>query len=121
MTKRLAIAIFSMTESLGVTWWSHVLKDIFSLSLSPPHSFETLTRKYIYSFYWSTLTLTTIGETPPPVEDIEYLFVVADFLIGVLIFATIVGNVGSMVTNMNAAKTEFQQRMDGVKQYMEFR
>ena len=51
-----------------------------------------LSRKYIYSLYWSTLTLTTIGETPPPVKDEEYLFVVIDFLVGVLIFATIVGN-----------------------------
>lgn len=52
---------------------------------------STLSRQYIYSFYWSTLTLTTIGETPTPENDIEYLFVVADFLAGVLIFATIVG------------------------------
>lgn len=53
---------------------------------------STLARQYIYSFYWSTLTLTTIGETPTPENDVEYLFVVADFLAGVLIFATIVGN-----------------------------
>lgn len=52
---------------------------------------STLMRQYIYSFYWSTLTLTTIGETPTPENDVEYLFVVADFLAGVLIFATIVG------------------------------
>lgn len=52
---------------------------------------STLARQYIYSFYWSTLTLTTIGETPVPENDAEYLFVVADFLAGVLIFATIVG------------------------------
>ncbi|PVD34297.1 hypothetical protein C0Q70_05566 [Pomacea canaliculata] len=83
--------------------------------------YKPLTRKYIYSFYWSTLTLTTIGETPQPEQDIEYLFVVVDFLIGVLIFATIVGNVGSMITNMNASRSEFQHKMDGVKQYMEFR
>uniref|UniRef100_A0A4W3IE97 Cyclic nucleotide gated channel subunit alpha 1a n=1 Tax=Callorhinchus milii TaxID=7868 RepID=A0A4W3IE97_CALMI len=83
--------------------------------------FSRLARKYVYSLYWSTLTLTTIGETPPPVQDSEYIFVVADFLIGVLIFATIVGNVGSMISNMNAARAEFQSRIDAIKQYMHFR
>ncbi|CAB3367812.1 Hypothetical predicted protein [Cloeon dipterum] len=82
---------------------------------------SSLSRQYIYSFYWSTLTLTTIGETPQPETDAEYLFVVIDFLAGVLIFATIVGNIGSMITNMNAARVEFQNRMDGIKQYMAFR
>ncbi len=82
---------------------------------------ETLTRMYVYSFYWSTLTLTTIGETPWPETDFEFVFVTLDFLVGVLIFATIVGNVGSMITNMNQARAEFQHRMDGVKQYMEIR
>ncbi|XP_061524565.1 cGMP-gated cation channel alpha-1 [Phycodurus eques] len=83
--------------------------------------FGRLVRKYAYSMYWSTLTLTTIGETPPPVENSEYFFVVTDFLVGVLIFATIVGNVGSMITNMNAARANFQARIDAIKQYMSFR
>ncbi|XP_037533060.1 cyclic nucleotide-gated channel rod photoreceptor subunit alpha [Nematolebias whitei] len=83
--------------------------------------FGRLVRKYAYSMYWSTLTLTTIGETPPPVENSEYFFVVTDFLVGVLIFATIVGNVGSMITNMNAARADFQSRIDAIKQYMSFR
>ncbi|GIY58740.1 cyclic nucleotide-gated channel cone photoreceptor subunit alpha [Caerostris darwini] len=83
--------------------------------------YGTLSHQYIYSFYWSTLTLTTIGEVPVPEQDIEYLFVVVDFLVGVLIFATIVGNIGSMITNMNAARADFQSKMDNVKQYLEFR
>ncbi|XP_055339622.1 cyclic nucleotide-gated cation channel alpha-3-like [Paramacrobiotus metropolitanus] len=82
---------------------------------------DPLIQKYVWSFYWSTLTLTTIGEVPGPVREGEYVFVIIDFLIGVLIFATIVGNVGSMISNMNASRVEFQNRMDGVKQYMEFR
>ncbi|XP_048349899.1 cyclic nucleotide-gated cation channel alpha-3 [Sphaerodactylus townsendi] len=83
--------------------------------------YARLSRKYIYSLYWSTLTLTTIGETPPPVKDEEFLFVVIDFLVGVLIFATIVGNVGSMISNMNASRAEFQAKVDAIKQYMHFR
>lgn len=56
-----------------------------------------------------------------PERDEEYLFVVIDFLIGLLIFATIVGNIGSMITNMNAARADFQHKMDSVKQWMKFR
>ncbi|CAG0916423.1 unnamed protein product [Notodromas monacha] len=83
--------------------------------------YERLSYKYIYSFYWSTMTLTTIGEVPQPVTDWEFFFTIIDFLIGVLIFATIVGNVGSMITNMNADQAEFQAKMDRIKQYMTFR
>lgn len=94
--------------------------DNWVYNLTGPRN-ESLAHQYIYSFYWSTLTLTTIGETPQPEIDAEYLFVVADFLAGVLIFATIVGNIGSMISNMNVARVEFQNKMDGVKQYMAFR
>ena len=89
-------------------------------SLSDPLNSD-LVNMYIYCFYWSTLTLTTIGETPTPERNEEIIYVTIDFLVGVLIFATIIGNVGSMITNMNKSNAEFQHKMDGVKQYMEFR
>uniref|UniRef100_A0A4W5PX58 Cyclic nucleotide gated channel subunit alpha 2 n=1 Tax=Hucho hucho TaxID=62062 RepID=A0A4W5PX58_9TELE len=41
--------------------------------------------------------------------------------VGVLIFASIVGNVGAMISNMNATRAEFQSRIDQVKHYMQFR
>ena len=43
---------------------------------------ESLRHQYVYCFYWSTLTLTTIGEVPTPETDVEYVFVVFNFLIG---------------------------------------
>lgn len=76
--------------------------------------------KGITTFY-KIVSLCIAGETPQPENDVEYLFVVVDFLAGVLIFATIVGNIGSMISNMNVARVEFQNKMDGVKQYMSFR
>lgn len=41
--------------------------------------------------------------------------------VGVLIFASIVGNVGSMISNMNATRATFQTRVDALKHYMHFR
>ncbi|NXD29268.1 CNG3 protein, partial [Spelaeornis formosus] len=110
-----ACVYYSISKAIGFGADTWVYPNI-----SDPE-FARLTRKYVYSLYWSTLTLTTIGETPPPVRDSEYFFVVIDFLVGVLIFATIVGNVGSMISNMNAARAEFQARIDAIKQYMHFR
>ncbi|XP_068689306.1 cyclic nucleotide-gated channel alpha-3-like [Montipora foliosa] len=80
---------------------------------------DRFTRKYIKSFYWSVLTLMTIGETPSPQTNIEYIFTGCMFLLGIFVFATVVGNVGDVISNMNAARTNFQARMDSIKQYME--
>ncbi|ELK03650.1 cGMP-gated cation channel alpha-1 [Pteropus alecto] len=110
-----ACVYYSISKAIGFGNDTWVYPDV-----NDPE-FGRLARKYVYSLYWSTLTLTTIGETPPPVRDSEYVFVVVDFLIGVLIFATIVGNIGSMISNMNAARAEFQARIDAIKQYMNFR
>ncbi|XP_048220479.1 cGMP-gated cation channel alpha-1 [Perognathus longimembris pacificus] len=110
-----ACVYYSISKAIGFGNDTWVYPDV-----NDPE-FGRLARKYVYSLYWSTLTLTTIGETPPPVLDSEYIFVVVDFLIGVLIFATIVGNIGSMISNMNAARAEFQARVDAIKQYMNFR
>ena len=43
------------------------------------------------------------------------------FKVGVLIFASIVGNVGAMISNMNATRATFQSRVDALKHYMHFR
>uniref|UniRef100_A0A1I8B0G0 Cyclic nucleotide-binding domain-containing protein n=1 Tax=Meloidogyne hapla TaxID=6305 RepID=A0A1I8B0G0_MELHA len=111
---------FLISESigLGADPWVYGAQNKQSL---PDGINDTLTRRYIYSFYWSTLILTTIGEVPGPQQNIEYAFVTVDLMCGVLIFATIVGNVGSMISNISAGRTDFQNRIDSIKQYMDLR
>ena len=111
---------FLISESLGFgsdTWVYPAMVD-GSGNLT---EFATLSRQYLFCFYWSTLTLTTIGELPGPARDEEFAFVIFDFLVGVLIFATIVGMVGGIITNMNVRRTEFQEKLDNLKQYMRYR
>ncbi|XP_057655469.1 uncharacterized protein LOC130893404 isoform X2 [Diorhabda carinulata] len=83
-----------------------------------PGDYATLTRKYLGSLYWSTLTLTTIGDLPTPETNAEYIFTILSYLIGVFIFATIVGQVGNVITNRNANRLEFERLLDGAKTYM---
>lgn len=78
---------------------------------------------HIVHFIASTLYLPhfllfVLGETPHPVTDLEYIFTVTDFLVGVLIFATIVGNVGSMISNINHDRGVFNQKIDAVKRFV---
>ncbi|KAK3084244.1 hypothetical protein FSP39_010629 [Pinctada imbricata] len=85
----------------------------------PEGAFAAVTRKYLTSLYWSTLTLTTIGDLPTPESNWEYVFVIFSYLIGVFIFATIVGQVGNVITNRNASRLEFERLLDGAKMYMQ--
>eukprot|EP00079_Xenopus_tropicalis_P031616 XP_017945387.1 PREDICTED: cyclic nucleotide-gated cation channel alpha-4 [Xenopus tropicalis] len=80
--------------------------------------FARLGRQYLYSFYFSTLILTTVGDIPPPVQEEEWLFMVVDFLIAVLGFATIMGSMTSVVSNMNSADEAFYPNYDNVKLYL---
>lgn len=78
-------------------------------------------KQYSDSFLWATLTLTTIGDTEPPLKPIEVWFVVTCSLLGVLIFATVFGNVGAMIKNLDGDRIKFQHKVDSVKKYMELR
>lgn len=48
----------------------------------------------------------------------RYVFTITSYLIGVFIFATIVGQVGNVITNRNANRLEFERLLDGAKTYM---
>jgi len=62
-----------------------------------------------------------MGDVPHPTTVPEYCVVVCEILVAVLVFATIIGNVGNIISSMNAERDEFQGKMDGVKRYMVLR
>ncbi|KAM4697250.1 cyclic nucleotide-gated channel alpha-4 [Discoglossus pictus] len=86
-------------------------------NISDP-DFGRLERQYLYSFYFSTLILTTVGDIPSPMQEEEYIFMVVDFLIAVLGFATIMGSMSSVISNMNSADEAFYPNYDMVKLYL---
>jgi hypothetical protein len=47
---------------------------------------ESVAMLYTYCFYWSTLLLSTIGDVPLPSKRPEYVFVLIDYMIGMLFF-----------------------------------
>lgn len=82
--------------------------------------FDSLTRQYLFSLYWSSRMLTT-GETEnPPQTNLELFFVTTDLTVGFLVFAATVGQFGSMITHMLLDRREFLGQAEAVKQYMIF-
>ncbi|VDN03694.1 unnamed protein product [Thelazia callipaeda] len=84
-------------------------------------AFPNFSKEYALSMYWSSLTLTTKGQQPYPMSSLEDALELIDTLIGLLIFAVIVGSVGSVVSSMNKEKSDFQEILDGIKFYMNYR
>nr|CDJ94842.1 Ion transport domain containing protein [Haemonchus contortus] len=83
--------------------------------------FSTFTKAYVLSMYWSALTMTTLGEQPAPNETMQTVFEILDTVIGMVLFAGIMGSVGDLVAKANKVKADWQQRMDGLKQFMTYR
>lgn len=70
----------------------------------PGDSFMT----YLKSVYWTVLAMTTIGGLPSPKTRSEFLYVIFELVIGLITFATVLGYIANIVTNVSAARKDFQ-------------
>ncbi|CAI2349852.1 unnamed protein product [Caenorhabditis sp. 36 PRJEB53466] len=84
-------------------------------------SMGNFSREYSMTIYWSSLTITKCGQQPWPSTSPQNALEIFDTLIGVLVFATIIGSVGNVVTQMSKNVNDFREMMDGIKFYMKYR
>ena len=91
-----ACLYFIVTSKMGPKSWTFVKEN------------NTTLVQYLHALYWSVLTLTTIGDPPSPNSPSEYVFVIFELLFALLLFATVLGNIANIVTNVSAARKEFQ-------------
>ena len=52
--------------------------------------------------------MTTIGDLPRPRTKGEYVFLIIELVMGLFLLATVLGHVANIVTNVSAARKEFQ-------------
>ncbi|XP_071785826.1 uncharacterized protein [Asterias amurensis] len=67
---------------------------------------------YVRCLFRATKTLITIGNLPLPLTTFEIFFMNIDFMIGVFVFATIIGQMRDIVGAAGATKGAFRRRMD---------
>lgn len=77
---------------------------------------------YIRSLYWAYITMVTTGFGDiVPLTVGETKVTILSMYIGALITTCAIANLQLLVTNMDAARTNFQLKMDALKMYMLYR
>ncbi|XP_071287212.1 cyclic nucleotide-gated channel alpha-4 [Agelaius tricolor] len=84
-------------------------------------SFPRLLRRYLHSFYISTLVLAMVGDTPAAQREEELLFLTAGFLLAVLGFATITGSISTVIVNLSSAASALYPEAGPVRRYLRAR
>ena len=77
---------------------------------------------YIQSLYWAYITMITTGFGDiVPLSTAETVWCILSMYVGVIITTLAIANLQLLVTNMDAALTNFQRKMERIKMYMAYR
>lgn len=83
---------------------------------------EPLYHRYLRSVYWACVTMVTTGFGDiVPITANETIVCIVSMYIGMCITCTAIANLTLVVTNLDAGATLYQQKMDNLTKYMQYR
>jgi len=113
-------------EDIGIFITKVVIPNNSStIKMEPTIEIEMLTNipyAYILSLYWAYITMITTGFGDiVPISIPETLWCIFSMSLGVIITTCAIANLQLLVTNMDAAFTDFQRKTETIKKYMRYR
>ncbi|XP_051054066.1 cyclic nucleotide-gated cation channel beta-3 [Phodopus roborovskii] len=74
--------------------------------------------KYLRCYYWAVRSLITIGGLPEPQTSFEILFQLLNFISGVFVFSSLIGQMRDVIGAATANQHNFHVCMDHINNYM---
>lgn len=102
-----AASLFGDDTSSSSSSSSKVRANKYYLYASVNNNADLL-KEYLKAFYLSTKIMTLVSEMPNPRTSRDFLFAIIQLICALLLFATIMGHVGYIVSNLGNARKEFQ-------------
>lgn len=78
--------------------------------------------QYNIAFFLTTSYVTGLGEAAKqPVTSLEVFFCLLMIVIGIMVLAAVVANVGALITSLNQSEEDFRSKMDVINSFMQTR
>eukprot|EP01135_Chromosphaera_perkinsii_P008461 Nk52_evm29s1360 gene=Nk52_evmTU29s1360 len=122
--------LFMLSHIIGCIYWIIVVTEGFpnvefpgQLTWAPDKRFEHAARfsQWLQAIYWAFTSMTGLGAKANPITDAETIYTMCVMFVGVCLYAYIIGNVGSLIGNMDANRNLHRQKMIQLKKFMRYR
>ena len=78
--------------------------------------------KYLRALYWCITTLATVGYGDiVPKTNLQTVYTMVVMLLGVGVYGYVIGNVTTLVANMDLAETHYREKMERLAAFMRYR
>jgi len=82
----------------------------------------TNSENYLRAFYWTLTTMATIGYGDiTPSNNIQIIFTIIVEIIGVGMYGFIIGNISSLLANIDIARKQFQEKIERINIFFKYR
>jgi len=77
---------------------------------------------YLNALYWTVQTFATVGYgDQPPATDAQTLYAIVVMILGVAMYGYVIGNIASILANIDPAKVQHLERMGRLTAFMNYR